>query len=283
MYSVAVGRVAGEDLIVTGSDDNTMRIWKERGTQVQHPLVSPERGAVPAARTDPGGSLQGTVIVRLFGNPDNIDITRQYPGPVYAVAVGQLGGRGVIVSGNDDQTVRIWDERGDPITPPATGHLRSVRSVAVGRLGSQDVIVSGSRDQSVRVWDQQGHPVGAPLLGHYGAVFAVVLGRLGGRDVIVSGSDDRTIRVWDEHGRPVGAPLTGHTGAVMAVAVGRLRGRDVIISGSEDQTIRVWDEHQQPLGAPYPFLESVASLAFHPLGVVVAAGRSIILMTSDTH
>lgn len=283
VYSVAVGRVSGEDLIISGSDDNTMRIWNERGAQVQHPPTSPERAPVPGARTDTGGTLQGTVTVRLFGNPDNIDITRQYPGPVYAVAVGQLGGRDVIVSGNDDQTVRIWDERGDPIIPPTYGHFRSVRSVAVGRLGGQDVIVSGSRDQSVRIWDQKGHPVGASLIGHHGAVFAVVLGRLGGRDVIVSGGDDRTIRVWDEHGRPVGAPLTGHTGAVMAVAVGRLRGRDVIVSGSEDQTIRVWDEHQQPLGAPYPFLESVASLAFHPLGVVVAAGRSIILMASETH
>lgn len=94
-------------------------------------------------------------------------------------------------------------------------------------------------------------------------------------------SEDRSVRVWDERRHPVGAPLVGHLGAVNAVAAGRFRDRDVIVSGSDDRTVRVWGEELCPLGGPYPFLDPVTALAFHPLGLVVAAGPALILMAPD--
>ena len=40
-----------------------------------------------------------------------------------AVAVGELDGRPVVISGSDDGTVRVWDlATGAPVGDPFTGH-----------------------------------------------------------------------------------------------------------------------------------------------------------------
>jgi WD40 repeat protein len=60
----------------------------------------------------------------------------------------------VIVSGSDDQTVRVWDATtGTSIGAPLVDHSGGVWSVGVGCVGGCDVIVSGSDDGSVRAWD----------------------------------------------------------------------------------------------------------------------------------
>ena len=124
-----------------------------------------------------------------------------------AVAVGQLDGRTVVVSGSDDGTVRVWDAAtGAPVGDPFTGHTDWVNAVAVGQLDGRTVVVSGSSDETVRVWDAAtGAPVGDPFTGHTDWVNAVAVGQLDGRTVVVSGSSDGTVRVWDAAtGTPIG-------------------------------------------------------------------------------
>ena len=71
-----------------------------------------------------------------------------------AVAVGQLDGRTVVVSGSRDKTVRVWDAAtGDLLRDPFTGHTDEVNAVAIGQLDGRTVVVSGSDDGTVRVWD----------------------------------------------------------------------------------------------------------------------------------
>ena len=97
---------------------------------------------------------------------------------VNAVAVGELGGRPVIVSGDNEGTVRVWElADGTPIGDPLKGHDGWVSAVAVGELGGRPVIVSGGNDQTVRVWElADGTPIGDPLKGHDGWVSAVAVG-----------------------------------------------------------------------------------------------------------
>ena len=163
-------------------------------------------------------------------------------GRVRAVAVGDLDGRPVVVSGGGDGTVQMWDLASEtPAGGSITGHTGAVNAVAVGELDGRPVVVSGGGDGMVRVWDlASGTPAGGPFTGHTGAVNAVAVGELDGRPVAVSGGDDHSVRVWDPaSGTPAGDPITGHTGAVNAVAVGKLDGRPVVVSGSSDGTVRV--------------------------------------------
>src|SRR5258708_6137180 len=61
-----------------------------------------------------------------------------------------------IVSGSDDNTIRIWDaETGAAVGEPLTGHTYWVNSVAYAPDGRH--IVSGSGDKSIRVWGSSLH------------------------------------------------------------------------------------------------------------------------------
>ena len=243
--AVAVGELEGRPVVVSGSDDKTVRVWDlATGTPVRDPFT--------------GHSEQ-----------------------VNAVAICELEGRPVVVSGSDDRTVRVWDlATGAPVGDPFTGHNDWVRAVAVGELEGRPVVVSGSDDQTVRVWDlATGAPVGDPFTGHDGYVYAVAISELEGRPVVVSGSSDRTVRVWDlATGAPVGDPFTGHSRAVTSVAVGELEGRPVVVSGSEDASVRIWDlAAGGPVGDPFTgYNDWVGAVAVGEL-----EGRPVLVFGSD--
>jgi WD domain, G-beta repeat len=292
VLAVAIGQARGRDIIVSGSVDDTVRIWD---AVTGDPLGAPLTGhthdvdAVAVGRAGDrdivvSGSADKTVRIwdAVIGDPLGAPLTG-HEDSVHAVAVGRAGNRDIIVSGSDDRTVRIWDAvTGDPLAAPLTGHSNTVTAVAIGRAGDRDLIISADYGKTIRIWDAvTGGPVGVPLTSHTGGVDAVAVGRAGNRDIIVSGSADNTVRIWDAvTGDSVGAPLTGHSSIVTAVAIGRAGDRDIIVSGSFDNTVRVWDAVTgDPVGAP---------LAEHNGGVLaVAVGRvgrhDVIASGADDH
>ncbi|MEO1401685.1 MAG: caspase family protein, partial [Cyanobacteria bacterium J06635_1] len=72
-----------------------------------------------------------------------------HTGSVTAVAFSPEGDR--IVSGSNDNTLRLWDREGNPVGDPLQGHTDSVWAVAFSPEG--DRIVSGSDDTTLRLWD----------------------------------------------------------------------------------------------------------------------------------
>ena len=56
-----------------------------------------------------------------------------------------------IVSGSDDNSVRVWDASTGKTLKVLEGHTHFVNTVAF--LSDDSHIVSGSSDKSVRVWD----------------------------------------------------------------------------------------------------------------------------------
>ncbi|KAG2033566.1 WD40-repeat-containing domain protein, partial [Suillus americanus] len=57
-----------------------------------------------------------------------------------------------IVTGSDDNTVRLWDAgTGEPVGEPLRGHTDLVRSASFSPDGTR--IVTGSNDHTVRLWD----------------------------------------------------------------------------------------------------------------------------------
>jgi WD40 repeat protein len=98
---------------------------------------------------------------------------------VSAVAVAELEGRPVVVSGGMDGTVRVWDlawdlARGAPVGEPLTGHQGGVNAVAVGQLEGRPVVISGGHDLTVRVWEKTGRLWQTIEVGSHINAFALV-------------------------------------------------------------------------------------------------------------
>ncbi|KIM20243.1 hypothetical protein M408DRAFT_308850 [Serendipita vermifera MAFF 305830] len=263
-------------LVVSGSWDNTVRIWDaETGELVTQPLEG-HKDCVNSVAFSPDGrrvvSGSDDKTIRIWNIETGELIIEPFQGHesgISSVSFSPNGKR--IVSGSWDKTVRIWDaEVGEIITRPLVGHKDGVNSVAFSLDGRR--VVSGSNDQTVRIWDAEtGHLVTKPLQGHKDIVTSVALSPNGRH--LVSGSNDKTVQIWDtETGELVTPPLEGHEGGVTCVTFSS-DGRRVV-SGSNDRTIRIWDaETGQPVTRP---LEShsdiVAFVAFSSDGRRIISG-----------
>ncbi|GAA2260435.1 hypothetical protein GCM10010232_59520 [Streptomyces amakusaensis] len=162
---------------------------------------------------------------------------------VTCVAIGDLDGRPIAVTGGADDTARLWDltsqrQIGEPL-PVGAG----VGAVAVGELGDYTVALTGAVDGTVRIWDlSAGQEYGEPLTGHTNNVTAVVIGAVEGRPVVLTGSADGTARLWDlETRRQLGSELSAHRRTVLDADLGELDGRPVAVTGGADKAVHVWD------------------------------------------
>ena len=240
MNAVAAAELDGRPVVISGSDDRTVRVWDlATGAPVGDPFTG-------------------------------------HNGSVNAVAAAELDGRPVVISGSGDRTVRVWDlATGAPVGDPFTGHGGPVNAVAVAELDGRPVVVSGSDDRTVRVWDlATGAPVGSPFASP-SAVLAVTQFR--GRPVVVSGISRETIHVWDlaTHAK-VGSVYVGFRHLPQAVAAADLGGRLVVASGGVNKDVRVWDGATGALiGFFYGHSKTVSAVALSELD-----GRPMVISAS---
>jgi WD40 repeat protein len=70
------------------------------------------------------------------------------------VAMGQIEGSSVLVTGSADRTVRVWDAvTGQMLTSPLIGHDDWVLAVSIGRVKGRDIIVTGAADHAAMVYE----------------------------------------------------------------------------------------------------------------------------------
>jgi WD40 repeat protein len=260
--------------IVSGSEDQTMRVWDaQSGAELAclrgHIAEVWSVAWAPDGRHIVSGSRDKTVRVWDAQSGAELTCLQGHTRGVRSVAWAPDGRR--IVSGSHDGTVRVWDAQSGAELAHLRGHTDGVRSVAWAPDGRR--IVSGSHDGTVRVWDAQSGAALACLCGHTSEVDSVAWAPDGRR--FVSGSWDGTIRVWDAQSGAALACLCGHTGGVRSVAWAP-DGRH-IISGSWDQTIRKWDAQSgAELACLKGHTERVEGVAWAP------GGRRIVSGSRDT-
>ena len=282
------------DLMASGSDDDTCRLWNftdpNRPTPLGEPLREP--ADVNSVAFSPDGQLLSCAMadgtVQLWGSADPGHPTRL--GPPVKAHNGEIRGidfvdMRTLVTAGDDGMMRVWDISNpaliSPVGPPLSGHRGiPVRSLALSR--QRRIAATGDVDAYVRVWSlDRNHlvPLGPPLKGHQrGMLRSLAFSPDGLR--LVSVSDDRSVRVWNvsnpSHAAPIGPPLTGHQDEVTSVATSP--NGLIAATGSDDQTVREWNlDTPRPTARGRPLTgahDEVYSAAFTPDGSMLAAGTA---------
>ncbi|MDR1912638.1 MAG: caspase family protein [Helicobacteraceae bacterium] len=140
-----------------------------------------------------------------------------------------------VLSGSDDNTVRLWDIKTGKEIRRFTGHSSSVYSVAFSADGKY--ALSGSGDKTVRLWDIKTGKEIRRFTGHSSSVYSVAFSF--DSRYALSGSADKTVRLWDiKTGKEI-RRFTGHSDWVSSVAFSA--DGKYALSGSYDETVRLWD------------------------------------------
>jgi F-box and WD-40 domain protein CDC4 len=193
-----------EPLIITGSRDSTLRIWK-----------LPKVG--------------DSSVYQAHSEEPNPYFVRQLSGHIHSVRAIAAHGD-TLVSGSYDSTVRVWKISTGEVVHRLTGHGSKVYSVILDH--ERNRCISGSMDYLVKVWSLETGACIFNLEGHTSLVGLLDLGY----QRLVSAAADSTLRIWDPETGQCKSTLTAHTGAITCFQ----HDAQKVISGS-DRTLKMWN------------------------------------------
>ena len=193
--------------LVSGSVDNTIKVWKVGNTS-----IDARQGLSKMAHND----------------------------AVFSVAFNSRGDR--IVSGSADRSVRIWDaDNGEAVGDPLKGHGGKVYAAI---FSTDDTIVSTGSDRTIRFWDvETGRAISTIPEAHSGLIWDLAL--IGNNQQLISSGSDKALRVWDiANDRPLGQPrMSPHQKDILAIAVSP--DGKYVVSAGEDRKLSLWDIQTQ--------------------------------------
>ncbi|KAH8701659.1 putative cell division control protein Cdc4 [Talaromyces proteolyticus] len=196
-----------EPLIITGSRDSNLRVWK---------LPKPNEPTY----LDAGSHATDT---------DCPYFLRSLSGHTHSVRAIAAHGD-TLVSGSYDTTVRVWKISTGDCLHKLQGHTLKVYSVVLDV--ERNRCISGSMDNMVKIWSLDNGSLLHTLEGHTSLVGLLDLNS----DRLVSAAADSTLRIWDPENGQCKSTLTAHTGAITCFQ----HDGEKVISGS-DRTLKMWN------------------------------------------
>ena len=277
--------------IVSGSLDDTVRIWEASSGRLLRTLTGGNTSQVlsvswsPDGRKIVSGSKDDTVRIWEASSGRLLHTLTGHTGNVLSVSWSPDGSK--IVSGSDDHTVRIWEAPSGRLLSTLTGHMGNVTSVSWSPDGSKIVsgsnrpdgskIVSGNNDDTVRIWNASTGRLLRTLtentdsVGYTDAVRSVSWSADGSK--IVSGGDDGTVRIWEASSGSLLHTLRWYRGIVWSVSWSPDNSKIVSGVAYGDHTVRIWGASSgNELRRLRRHTSHVFSVSWSPDGSKIASG-----------
>lgn len=172
-----------------------------------------------------------------------------------------------LVSGSEDNFIRLWEVSTGECRQIYEGHSESVNDINLNT--NMEYLASGSSDRSVRVWSVFTGKCEGVYLGHTDKVSCVCFTPNG--QYILSGSWDSTIRVWNILKGECEKIMNEHKAPVCSVKFSPTS--EYFVSGSWDQKIFLWNFTTGQCEKIYTGHTShVSTVSFSPNGEYIASG-----------
>lgn len=175
-------------------------------------------------------------IVRLMLQRYKLAYLRKFCGhrrPVCSVAFSHDSK--LILSGSEDETIKLWDSATSECLHTFQGHKDIVATVAFSH--DSKLVLSGSRDHTIRLWDSTTSEHLHTFRGHKRTVHSVTFSH--NSKFVLSGSYDSNIKLWDAATGECLRTFRDHTGPVLSVAFSH--DSKLVASGSSDTMIMLWN------------------------------------------
>lgn len=199
VWSVAVA--PDGQTVFSASMDHTVRQWDKVSAQQTHVYkghtntvrgvaVSADGESIVtcAAHEEPPTirwwSTKTSAPLRTIKDDDNTAIN--------AIAVSRRGD--LVVSGGDDEVLKVWNSEKSECQLRLKGHSGSIRAVQITSDGR--FAVSGSDDRTVKIWDLEAGTCVGTLEGHQSKVHSIAISPAGTL-IASTGFVDKTVRLWD--------------------------------------------------------------------------------------
>jgi platelet-activating factor acetylhydrolase IB subunit alpha len=143
------------ELVVSASEDATMRVWDFENGRIERTLKG-HTGAVRDLAFDPKGTLLAScsndLTIKIWDFTSSYNCVKTLHGHDHTISSVRFTPSGdFIVSCSRDNSIKVWETSTGYCKQTFNGHSKWVRRIDVSQDGT--LVISGAMDQTARVWE----------------------------------------------------------------------------------------------------------------------------------
>jgi WD40 repeat protein len=178
----------------------------------------------------------------------------------------------VMLTGADDNNIKLWDVSSGECLKTIRGHKGSVTTLSMRDNGN--TAVSGGLDNAIKIWDIKNRRIQFALPTHNEPIVAVSLSQDG--QYAASVGSDKMLRLWDAEGGKFIKAYDGHDNTINCVSFSA--DGQYIVSGDIDNKIILWknskDGSSDPLSKFTEHTALITSVKFSADGKYILSGSA---------